>query len=290
MEFRDFRELMRKQFKKVEKLPMFVVDTQKNELYDVYISSFAEADQQGHRCNSCRQFIENFGGVVAIDKGKLVSIWDFEGGTGEYINTAKVLADFVRTKPIYGPFVAKQVVLGIESNRELKEGGHVHTWNHFHHVLPTSVVDRSSNSIEKIVGDARTAVAVYKRGLTELKADAVQDVLDLIEENNLYRGAQFKNSLVAFKKQQTEYNELKTDTEREMYLWSNYKTGASIRNTAIGTLLIDLSADEDLEKSVRKFEPMMDPTRYNHTTSVVSKKQIEEAKKMIADLSVETAT
>lgn len=284
MEFRDFRELMRKQFKKVEKLPfMFTVDLQKNELYDVYISSFPEEERQSHRCNSCRQFIENYGGVVAIVDGKLVTIWDFEGGSGEYTNTAKALADFIRTKPIYGPFVTKQAVLGTESNRTMIDN-HVHTWNHFQHVLPANCVDRSSDSVEKIVGQAKTNMMVYRRGLDELSVEAVQDVLDLIAENNLYRGQQYKSSLLEFQKQQAKYMKLKTDAERDLFVWTNYKSGAAIRNTAIGTLLIDLSAGEELDKSVRKFELMMDPTRYNRTTAVVSKKQIEEAKKKIAEL------
>ena len=57
-----------------------------------------------------------------------------------------------------------------------------------------------------------------------------------------------------------------------------------IRNASIGTLLLDLSNDVNLEDAVKKFEAMVAPQNYKRTTALVTKAMIEKAKSTVMEL------
>lgn len=64
---------------------------------------------------------------------------------------------------------------------------------------------------------------------------------------------------------------------------------AKIRNTAMGTLLIDLSNGVELERAVRAYENIMAPANYKRPTALITKKQIEAAQKKVEELGLTDA-
>jgi hypothetical protein len=50
---------------------------------------------------------------------------------------------------------------------------------------------------------------VFKRGLNEIRQSDIDTVLDLINENSLYRGAEHKESIIGFKEIIKNYKNLK---------------------------------------------------------------------------------
>lgn len=52
----------------------------------------------------------------------------------------------------------------------------------------------------------------------------------------------------------------------------------------MGTLLINLSEDMELEKAVRLYENIMAPSNYKRPTALITKKQIAEAQKKVEEL------
>jgi hypothetical protein len=135
---------------------------------------------------------------------------------------------------------------------------------------------------------------VLIRSLTELTVEAVDTVLELIAQNTLYRGAEQKFAVTEFKKLKSKFAKLKTDEQREIFVWQAVMTGtgesvARIRNTAIGTLLIDLSADMDLENAVQRWESVMAPMNYKRPSALVTKAMIKEAKATIEGLGLTSA-
>jgi hypothetical protein len=57
-----------------------------------------------------------------------------------------------------------------------------------------------------------------------------------------------------------------------------------MRNTAMGTLLVNLSEGMDLESAVKQYENIMAPTNYKRPTAIITKKQIAEAQKKVEEL------
>jgi hypothetical protein len=293
MSFNEIKQQVAARFQELAKHKLYTVELPKDELFQMYLAYLVPELRQEHRCNCCRQFLNNYGNVVAIVGGRIKTLWDFEiEGVYKYI--PHYLGDLVRNTAIKGPFVSKFAQLGTDSNTQpIKDAiGKVVdtiTWTHFAFKLPATLVNRSSDSIEAIQGTARTNHQVFVRALTELKMEAVDTILDLINRNTLYRGAEFKDRLVQLKWHLTQTSNLNT-AALDLYCWENSNwpyTG--IRNSSIGTLLVDLSEGRDLEAAVKAYENVVAPANYKRPTALVTPKMLENAQAKLIELGLERA-
>jgi hypothetical protein len=132
---------------------------------------------------------------------------------------------------------------------------------------------------DKAAGDINTTAHVLRRGLNEITLDALDTVIDLAEANNLLRGTEFLPAIKGFRALRAQW------TGDELLIWQNLDDrSARFRNTAIGTLLLELSAGEELEKAVGKYENMVSGTNYKRPTALVTPKMIEAAVTKIDEL------
>lgn len=263
---------------------LFVTDVDRDLLYETYLNSFKEQeDRVSHTCNSCKQFIRNYGNVVAIKNNKIVTIWNF---TAEdiYSEIPGALNSLVLSSNIKSLFLGETRKAGVDFNFQQLEDRKIQ-WDHMFLEIPKQFVNTSSNSRESLVGVNRDTRNVFKRGLDEITQDSVETVLELISQNSLYRGQEFKNILEEFLKHKKEYE--KSDN-KENYCWINSGKGSNaitkIRNSSIGSLLTDISEGKELDKAVTSFERMVAPTNYKRPTPVVTKGMVEEAEKTIEKL------
>jgi len=295
-EFKPFAQAVRKRFDEMTATgALFCVSSFRDEMWLKYLYAFPDGSnriyrtRQEHDCSCCRHFIYNTGNVVAIQNGAISSIWDLNGLPEPYQTVADAMAAYVRGLPIRDVFYTKMRSHGQLMSRAFIDNNVVQ-FNHFSADIPTEFVHQD---VATRKGEDRTAFAVLVRGLTEIKPEALSVVLDLIEQNNLYRGADFKRQIVEFSALQARYLEIQDERNREIFAWSEVKgSGASVthlRNTAIGTLLQDLSADTDLEVAVRKYEVVVAPENYKRSTALISKAQVEQAMATIQELNLEPA-
>ena len=292
-EFSKFKEAMQLQFKSMingqDKL--FVTDVEKNVIWETYLESFPEGtneiykERREYDCNSCKQFFRPYGNIVTIKDNELVSIWDIEGLEYPFDMVAEKLSKLVKSAPVKNVFVTKFAKLGIDKNHQELEDGTVHTWEHLYFKLPKSYVNKSSDSIEAIQGPIRDSKNVFMRSMEELTTDAGNTILELIDQGSLYRGEEHKRVISNFISYKIEYGNVPGE-KKDNWCWVNSSdlTVARIRNTAIGTLLIDLSEGIDLDVAVTKFEKVMAPTNYKRPKAIFTKRMIEEAEKKIQEL------
>lgn len=268
---------------------LYKTDVSGDQLWDAYINSFPEGEErQSHNCHACHSFIKHYGNVVAIVDNKIVSYWSDVHSEG-YENTAKAMAKVVLSAPIVNVFLTTEKNLGIDRNREMLESGQIITWEHLFTVLPNTLVfdPRRSGftSIDAARGQFRDSKNVCKRSLDELTEDSVLTVLELIAQNSLYRGAEFQKQLEAFRDLQRKYRNVPVEN-RDNFCWEVSRDNfiARIRNTAIGTLLEDISLGIDIEIAVSKFESIMAPANYKRPTAIITKRMVEEAQKKVESL------
>lgn len=295
MEFMQFKETLQQHFATMTKdvSHLFEVNVDKDELWNLYLDSFPEGaneiyrERREHDCSCCRQFVKNIGNAVVIKENKVHTIWDVELDNTVYKPVADALSKYVKSHIVSDIYVSKEKKIGTNFNYE-DVNGKVHKWDHFYLELEDKFVDMSSRSQGDIKGEFRDTKNVFKRSLDEITMDAIDTILELINSNTLYKGEEWKTVLTEFRKYKKQYDKLSTDKEKELYAWENsIKAGISIgriRNHSIGTLLINVSEDMDLDLAVKKYEQIVAPSNYKRPKAIFTKKMLEEAKNTIADL------
>lgn len=289
MEFFYFKKDVEAAFIKMMKAgKLFIVNVDNDLLWMGYLLSFPEENRQEHNCNACKSFIRHMGKAVSIDPVtyEIKTFWD-DVHTPGYEKTAADLAKLVKEAAICNIFMQDMNEFhGCDHNIQRLPDGSTRQWNHLYVNLPVTYRFNSRtsrfDSLAAFKGDVVARRGVFMRSLTELKTEAVETVIDLIEDNNLYRGSEFLKSLQEFLKVKKSVEGI---ANLENYCWLHYDNPiAKIRNTAMGTLLINLSEGMDLERAVKAYENIMAPTNYKRPNALITKKQIADAQKKVEEL------
>lgn len=291
-QFGKFAAAVRKQFEEMAKGPLFVVNSDRDVIWETYLKSFPEGsnpkfrERTEHDCSCCRHFIRDIGNIVAIKSGKLISVWDVEGLPPHYQAVADAMSEYVKSLEVDNVYLTTERRHGTSSNVEITDTGTL-TWSHFAVVVPPAFV--SPLAVER-QGEARTTYGVLYRGLTELKPEALATVAGLIEENAIYRGQEFKTQVAEFQRLQTAFLKVKKENERKLFAWTMLDSPfARFRNTVIGTLVQDLSEGVEEERAVKAYESKVAPTNYKRPTALITKGMVEQAMTTIKELDLESA-
>lgn len=290
LKFSVFKEAVKEQFQALSQGDLFRADVGKDELWHFYLDAFPEGtnpiykERREYDCQACRQFIKACGNVISIIDNKPVSIWDVVVD-GYYQEVANKMAGFVKSHPIRDVFFHDQQNLGTDFNRQILDDGQVIKWEHFFFKLPKAFV---KGNVAREIGECRETKNVFKRGLDEITEESAEMVLELIDQNSLYRGEENRAAVNAFLVYKNDYSNL-PDVERDFYCWEwSMKVGPSarIRNTAIGTLLTDLSDGVELDKAVKSFESKVAPQNYKRPTALITKGMIKKAEEKVEELGI----
>lgn len=229
--------------------------------------------------NYDHNFIRRVGNLAMITPDyKLVSLWDFKSHT-LFENTREALSKAIHNGKIVDTYLEKERVAGHKPNADNENPNII--WEHYYVELPDKLVN--TRNIDTKKHEARDSHDVLKRTVQEVNVEDLQTVIDLIQENNLYRGQEFLSNL-------QKWIDLKKDYDKhqsEEYLWFNaIKFGRSIgyRSTVIGTLISDLYDGVDLESAIKMYESKVAPHNYKRPKSIVTTKMVEDAKETLEKL------
>lgn len=272
---------------------VFVVNVDKDEMWNLYLDSFPKGTNEVYRkrrehdCSCCRSFIKAIGNVVVIKNSKITTIWDFNVEDPVYQPSIDALNAFIKSKTVTDVFLSKFNRIGSEHTFEKLEDDSIKTWEHFYLQLPDRFVNNSYKSIPDLQGDFRDTKNVFKRSLDEITEDSVLTVLELISSNSLYRGEEWRAVLEKFLQYKRKYVAL-SEADKDNYAWENSATAGNvigrIRNHSIGTLLVNISEDMDLDLAVRKYEQIVAPANYRRPKAIFTKKMLDDAKNTIEEL------
>lgn len=296
--FRDFVKAIQKNLQQMSKdsSRLFTVNVDTEELYNLYLDSFPAGTNEIYRerreydCSCCRHFIRDVGNVVSIKNGELHTIWGINPVSDDKYNVVAAALDaYVKQKAVLGVFLKKEKRIGTPENREMLPTGKINKYEHFFVDLPEICIFKEyyGHTLEGDLSQFRDIRNVFKRSLDEISKEAVDTVLELIAQNSLYKGAEWKKQLTEFKNYQKEYGKL-TDKQKELWTWEKSITAGAvigkIRNHSIGILLVNISEGMDLDLAVRKYEQIVAPVNYKRPKAIFTKKMLEDAKKTITEL------
>jgi len=296
--FNIIKHAVAEQFKVMQGHTLYRTTVDKDALWDAYLGSFPEGSnpvfrkRTEHDCSCCRGFIRTVGSAVAIIEGKLVSIWDVDTKSAVYQPVADALSRLVKSHPIDNILLHTEAGVGQDRNYEQDTAaGAVREWTHFHVVLSNARVCRGVD-IGPCQSEARATHDVLLRGLREIKIEAIETVMAMINQNALYRGTDHKHALDRFGAARLGFGDVPSENQ-DLFAWGMTEVlppaAARIRNTSIGTLLVDLSEGMDEDAAVRKFEAMVAPANYRRSTALVTPGMIAKAKITLDELGLTSA-
>lgn len=296
MKFTEFVKEMQKHFTEMTKdaKVLFTVNVDPERFYNLYLDSFPDGTNNIYRkrreydCSCCRHFIRDLGNVVTIKNGKVDTIWNLNINDGTYSVVAKVMDLYIKKCFINGVYVRDEAVIGTKKSREMLPTGEVNTYDHFFMNIPKKFIYTGYETKDTVKGNYNAIKHVFKRSLDEISIEATETVLELIAQNSLYKGAEWKKPLTEFKRYQKEYSEMNEGREKDLYAWEkSIEAGAvigKIRNHSIGTLLVNISEGMELDTAVKKYEQIVAPANYKRPKAIFTKKMLEDAKKTITEL------
>ena len=295
MEFDKFNLDLQKNVEKITKNinTLYVVDIDKDVLWNTYLDSFPPGTNELFRarrefdCGCCRTFIKNFGAVVCIQNGKMISVWDFKTSDDKYQVVINALSALVKSCKIQNVFVSRESSFGTLKSYD-SSNNIIITWDHFFSKIDNRFVfSGKKDTIGTALGQHRDTRNVFERSITEISEDSVNTVLDLISQNSLYKGNEWESNLKAFLKLHKEYSSLKSAQEKDIFCWlESVKAGpviGRIKNHSIGVLLQDITAGTDLDEAVRKYEAIVAPVNYKRPKAIFTKKMIDNAEKLLQE-------
>lgn len=296
--FHLFAAAVTAQFIQMSKGELYRVDIEGDALYEAYQKAFPPGTNEvyrnarEHECSTCRAFIKNIGGAVAIINDEVKTVWDIplNGQDAHYAQVAGYMAEWVRSAPIAGIFRTTEPAYGAAQTKELNpETKAVTIWNHFYGKVAAKHFAGASAAQQ--IGQANTTAQVFRRGMTEITRDAISTVHSLMTTKDaLYRGAEFAFAFGQFVGLKSKFDALTTNKEKELFIWQNLNEPAvRLRNTSFGTLLIDLSEGLDVESAVKKYEKVMAPENYKRPVALITPRMVEDAMKTIEKLGLEPA-
>lgn len=285
-DFPVFARAVRARFEELARHELYTTDC--GDLFAAYLAAYPAGSNPLVRqrtlydCQACKHFLRRAGGLVAIRNNRVATLWELPGLPPPYRQVAAALDAAVRTAPVTGVFRTEERQCGVEYNYDAKTN---ERHDHFHAV----VADRHFASDPEAQRGALAAVhQVFKRGLVELRATDLLAVLDLIDANGLYRGAEHRPAVAGFLEMIRRSEAGLTDVD--LYTWEHLgDRHARFRNTVIGTLLVDLAAGQDLEQAVRAFEQKVAPANYKRPTAVITQKMVEAAVETVTRLGLHGA-
>ena len=283
--FSDIKKQLKENFDKISiDVPyLFYVEIDRDKIFNLYLDGFDPQERQSYNCNCCKSFIRQYGGIVIIEGTEMKSIWDIDPKDQSFKESFKNISEYIHSLPVTDVFFNSFANIGTDFNITATNV----RWEHFSLVLDKRFIKRS-NTIDSLLSEHRASKEVLKRGLDEITKDSIEIVLDLISQNSLYRGREFEYMISKFLKLKNQYDGIKNLKSKDNFAWVTSltiePTVSRIRNTSIGTLLIDISKGVDLDTAVSSFERIMTPSNYKRPNSLISSKMVEEAKKTLTEL------
>lgn len=287
--FKQFADKVNAKYNEMSKNEtLYRVNVSKDDLWNLYLGSYTgeEAkifrERPVHDCQTCKSFINRLGNVVSITENDTIdSIWNVQGLTGQYKTVAENMHNLVVSGDISSIFYISETLAGKEYNIESTEKGDIR-WEHFYADIDSKFVKLDLGPINS---ENESTVSVFNRALNEFSTSTLETVIDLC--SSIYKGEEFLPVVSKFKDAKVKFDSLSTKNKK-IFIWKEFKNYPSkIRNTAIGSLIIDIEEGKDLENAVKSYEAKVAPQNYKRTSAVVTPNMIKDAMKTINELGIE---
>ena len=270
-----------------DKTPLFTTDAKG--LFKAFLKALPKEARPHYKCNSCRKFVDEFGGMVTISKNGFTTpaIWLPDNVPQFFRKAVEKLYKRVSKAGVTGVFIASESVLG----NPISNG-----WYHMHVILKKGNVfkSRTMNASQKMAEYEQNFVLL--RGSLPLYRDGhiIRDALRILEGNHVSRA----EKVIGMAKWLHNLDQNLTGWGERLHngLWLAVATAPAgfchFKNTMLGTLLDDLELNNrkegmSLDRIAQRFNEKMNPLRYQRPQVAPTQGNIDQAERTIARLGIQ---
>lgn len=254
--------------------PLFTTDVSEELLWAAYSSNLPAH----YNCNSCRKFIQKYGGLVTITvEGRIISfLWDILPPSYFY-KSVTALADLVDYARVTGVFLSSDKKWGTPVTGQ---------WTHLSGVNPAPF-RHTLLSADQMMAEKRQDYQMLRRGLADFSYQVCKEALRVLEADVLDRS----EKTLGVARWLVELHQNLSGVPSNHYSNIVWRAVASappgfchIRSTMISTLLEDILAGMDFDTVQKRWAAKMHPLQYRRPTTAPATGAIDQAEKIVEKL------
>jgi len=260
--------------------PLFMTAPARD-LFSLYLAGLPEESRQHYNCRACEEFINRYGGLVAVDHdGTPIPVVWMGDIPPFFERSVKAIIEEVMKAQIVGVFLTEQKVLGRPVTGE---------WTHIHAENPNPYIGVVKDA-HQAMSDKRTDYLLLKKSLQAYPLDAVDILLNLLKTDSLYRSEKVIGPALWFKGLHDSIKSEKNLRTQDNLIWLAAARAPSgychIQNTVVGTVLDDLVAGLSFQDVATRFSAKMHPLQYQRPQAAPSAGNIARAEEIVAKLGI----
>ena len=266
-------------------VPFFTVDT--DELWSIYLKHIPADVRQSYDCNTCRHFIERFGGLVSLNNltGETKSvIWDPKHGMPDALrDSVRRLKETVESRPIQDVFVTNRSTLGI---------GQTGDFQHPAITVPEGFRYKGPYPVDQLQAQKREDIKTLCLALASYKLEDFTALVRLFRSESVSRHEKFAAHatwLYGLKR----LDDSRSVTYRRNEIWHAIATASEgwchVRSSVLGTMLDDLASGMSIPQVIARAEEKLDPIKYQRPQEAPKAGNLVKAEAQFQQLGLATA-
>lgn len=258
-----------------------VFTTDAADLFDLYVRALP-GEHQVHTCNTCRKFIETYGGLVTVnDDGSLNPVMWGLGAPTFYGDAVDGMAVCVKRSRVTGVFLTKEAMWGTPTTGP---------WSHLYAVPSRELVYREGAlTAGQAMAAAKENMKTVATALLEFKPALLDEGLRILKADAVARAERF----VAPVQWLRDLHDRPKGTAGQNLLWRAVALAPEgylhPRAAVTGSLLEDIAAGLPFDDVQRKFNAKMAPLQYQRPQAPPSAGNIKAAEALFERLGLEPA-
>lgn len=258
--------------------------TDASNLFDVFLGNLPTEARQHYTCNACRQFVNRYGGLVAIDATGEAKPTMWTNDVPEiFAMSVFEMRRAVKRANVTGVFLTGNATLGTPVTGE---------WHHMS-VINAPVFRHSLKTPFQAMAEKAEDYQVLQRSLHEFTTETVEQAVRLLKSEALYRSERVLGVAEWFLKLHKAMQATTDTKKRNNLVWLAVASApvgfAHVRSSMIGTLLEDIESGMTFDAVARRFAEKMNPAQYQRSQVAPTVGNVAQAEKLVQKLGLENS-
>lgn len=262
---------------------LFTTDVNPGVLWYTYLTKIPY-NRQYYNCKCCRRFIQQYGGLVTLEKGVYSKplLWNVHEKLPTFFREAiEGLWAVVKTAKVNGVFLSDKPTWGVPYNNSPTK-----MWTHLCGIT-TNVFTDPLKTASQMMAEKKEDFILLKKTLASLNRSTMTTVGNILQQGDLYRSEK-ATGIFEWLKGLYEESKVLFGYELDNKLWytvANAPPGfAHVKNTVLGTLIEDVENGLPFAAISRRWSEKLHPLQYQRPTAAPTAGNVAAAEKIFDKL------